>query len=294
MSHRLLAQGEGRRLRQLGSPLPSSYLDLSPDGKQLALDAQYPSGGDIWLVDIATGRRKRVTLDEASEWTPVWSPDGRRLAYMSYGTEGSPLLQVRQADGEGQPVTLYTSESDTDLWVFSWSPDEDWIAVVESDAAQLDIYALSVEDAGKRVPVAVTSAVETFPQFSPDGRWVAYQSEEGGRSEVFVVSFPDLDTRRQVSTEGGAAPRWSGTGDELLFWRGTTLMASKVPPGDSFTIETPEALFDASDMVETIGYDIAPGGQQLLLSLNNPDARATEIQVVQNWLEELKRLVPVD
>jgi hypothetical protein len=42
-------------------------------------------------------------------------------------------------------------------------------------------------------------------------------------------------------------------------------------------------------------YDLAPDGRFLIVRSDQPDAggaKAPEIVVVQNWLEELKRLVP--
>ena len=195
---------DGQRVQQLGSPRNASYLDISPDGGRLAVDVQQPTNGDIWLVDTETGAERRLTFDEASDWTPVWSPDGRRLAYMSYGPAGYTLIKVRDVDAGGEPSTLYTSEIDsTDLWVHSWSPDGDWLAIVESDEGQTNVYAVSVQGDGDRIPVAVTPAVESFPQFLPDGRWLAYDSNETGRSEVFVVSFPTVDIKEQVSTGEG-------------------------------------------------------------------------------------------
>ena len=83
-----------------------------------------------------------------------------------------------------------------------------------------------------------------------------------------------------------------GGGDELFFSRDTTLMVSEVSTGESFSMETPQPLFEAPDITGDVAYDVAPDGQLFLLALKNPDSPAREIHVVQNWHEELKRLVP--
>jgi Tol biopolymer transport system component len=49
---------------------------------------------------------------------------------------------------------------------------------------------------------------------SPDGRWVAYQTNESGRFQVVVQPCPDAGGKWQVSTAGGAAPRWRADGKE--------------------------------------------------------------------------------
>ena len=68
----------------------------------------------------------------------------------------------------------------------------------------------------------------------------------------------------------------------------------------SFTSEltfdpgTPEVLFDLSDYLYDIyrNYDVAPDGRFLMVK----PVRAIEqkIVVVENWLEEVKRLIPTD
>ena len=38
---------------------------------------------DIWLMEVATGRTSRFTLDGGVDDAPVWSSDGRRIAFKS-------------------------------------------------------------------------------------------------------------------------------------------------------------------------------------------------------------------
>ena len=74
-------------------------------------------------------------------------------------------------------------------------------------------------------------------------------------------------------------------------------MAVVIESEPSFSAETPRPLFD--DLYATqIGrsYDISPDGLRFLMVKNvgaqqNQSAR-TEIIVVENWFEELKRLAP--
>ena len=83
-----------------------------------------------------------------------------------------------------------------------------------------------------------------------------------------------------------------GAGDELFFWRDTTLMVSTASTGESFSSGVPEPLFDAPDITEDFAYDVARDGERFLLALSNPDSAAKEIHVVQNWFEELEALAP--
>ncbi len=79
------------------------------------------------------------------------------------------------------------------------------------------------------------------------------------------------------------------------------LVAVPVQTEPSFTPATPEVLFEDDYLLGTGGgrtYDVAQDGQRFLIIKEGGGAEDTsappQIIVVQNWHEELKRLVPVD
>ena len=60
---------------------------------------------------------------------------------------------------------------------------------------------------------------------------------------------------------------------------------------------TPETLFENADLGSAWGrnYDVAPDGRRFLLTVNNgaaDESPPAQMIFVQNWFEELKRLVP--
>jgi Tol biopolymer transport system component len=74
----------GGRSGQVGTPGTFAGVDLSPDGKQLAVHRHEGAGGDDWLFDLAGGRMQRLTFDATQDNSmPVWSPDGSRIAFGS-------------------------------------------------------------------------------------------------------------------------------------------------------------------------------------------------------------------
>ena len=275
---------EGTRLSQVGPPINTlNQFRLSPDGMRLALTIRQPNNDDIWLADAATGERERFTFEAAEDETPIWSADGRRIAYSSAGTGQTRRIYVKDVDTGSDPTLVYTGKRH--LHLTSWSSDGRWLAFYEFHPEGLrDIWVLDMDSTEHLISVAATTASEMGAVFSPDGRWLAYQSNESGRFEVHVVSFPEVGGKRQVSTDGGGLPIWAAAGNELFYRSRGRLMAARVSTEGTFSREVPRLLFEPIG-----GYDVAADGQRFLITVPNPDAPAREIEVVVNWVEELRR-----
>ncbi len=119
-----------------------------------------------------------------------------------------------------------------------WSPDGHWLVLRTDNGAAGAGDLVGVRSSGDTtpVPLVASSFTELEPSISPDSRWLAYTSNESGANEVYVRPFPGAaGARWQVSTGGGAQPRWSPDGRELFFLDGTAhLMAAQVRPGATF------------------------------------------------------------
>ena len=79
----------------------------------------------------------------------------------------------------------------------------------------------------------------------------------------------------------------------------TTLMSVKVGTAPAFLAGTPETVFESVDLRSAWGrcYDVAPDGQRFLITLNKEqptNLAPTQMIFVQNWFDELKRLVPTN
>jgi hypothetical protein len=163
-----------------------------------------------------------------------------------------------------------------------------------------DIFAVRTDGDTTRQALVVGPATERSPTVSPDGRWLAYASDENaGRWEIFVRPFPDTRTmKRQVSVDGGQAPRWSADGRELFFVDAKSdLIALPVSPGPVFKVDNPRRLFSMEPyvMAGLPYYDVSHDGKRFIVSrpAGSASQRPDELIVVQNFFEELKAKAPV-
>src|SRR5262249_18068035 len=95
-----------------------------------------------------------------------------------------------------------------------WSPDGQMIMFRKSDQRGLWLISSS---GGVPVPFSQTPYSNADARFSPDRRWVAYTSDETSRQQIYVRSFPSSPGKYQISTGGGASPRWGRDGREIFY-----------------------------------------------------------------------------
>jgi eukaryotic-like serine/threonine-protein kinase len=284
---------------------PRSYLKprLSPDGRHVAVSTQQESR-EVWSYDVVRGALSPVTTDGQSGYG-MFAPDGKRVVYRSGAAGGEDNLYWKAADGSGAAERLTTSARSQTPG--SWSPDGTTLAFVEEGDSkgffQFDIWALSIGNRKTRA-VVQTAANEMSPEFSPDGRWLAYVSNQSGRNDVYVQPYPGPGERHLISNNGGEQPAWSGTGRELFYvQRGAPgsrllkLISVAIGTAPAFRAGTPETVFESADLASPWGrsYDVAPDGRRFLMALEKEPPKnlaQTQMIFVQNWSEELKRLVP--
>ena len=147
-------------------------------------------------------------------------------------------------------------------------------------------------------PFLQTLSHEYQPAFSPNGRWLAYGSDESGRQEVYVRPFAGPGGKTQISTEGGVEPVWARNGRELFYRNGDKMMVAAVETEPVFAAAKPKLLFEGhyeADIMFNLerGYDVSPDGQRfLMMKGTEQESDATQLNVVLNWADELRRLVP--
>ena len=128
---------------------------------------------------------------------------------------------------------------------------------------------------------------------SPDGRYLTFSTDESGRFEVWVHEIRGT-FRQQISTEGGVETVWCGQCGEVFYRNGNRIFASRVTRGPHIQFEPPRQVFIAEEFVDTPGksFDVSSDGERLYYVRRMTPPHRTTIHVVQNWHEELRRLVP--
>jgi serine/threonine-protein kinase len=277
---------------------------LSPDGTPVAVSIE-DQQDDIWVWDFARETLTRVTFNPGADAYPAWTPDGRRLLFAATLDRQAGVFW-QAADGTGSPERL-TERSN--VFPYSVSPDGSRV-VLRDGNPPYNLAVLSLGAERKTEPLIHTEFHELNAEISPDGRWLAYESDESGQREVYVRPFPNVDGGRwQVSSGGGTRPLWAKNGQELFYLAivgaDPTLMNVRVARGATWTAGSPTKLLTGPFLYSETGrgegrtYDVSVDGRRFLMvkdSSNDSfaDSRSGRFVIVENWTEELKRLVPVN
>src|SRR5262245_29016915 len=174
------------------------------DGNRLAVIA----GGDLWLLNLSNGDRKRITQTAAVESFPNWSPDEKRITV----TRGNDTFAIDPGTGSEE---LFRPNA---TWL-SWSPTSR-TAFVRDRA--LWIANPNETDGKKLVDADMTPDIEIrSPRFSPDSLQIAFiKSQLGIRGEVWVVDTSSGMSRPVVMdrmTENPLDVGWINNGQDLAY-----------------------------------------------------------------------------
>ena len=193
-----------RGLRILAEGAIEGTIAWSPDGREIAFVRLHRGANgslvnDLYTVDIATGRTRRLTTDRRA-LSPSFSPDGRRIAFVSAAnpdgssSETANLVVLDLETGVETPLTRFTGV--VQITSARWSPDGSQIAIAlfdtRRDLALVDAATGQVTRLGTDAanPDAALRD-DRGPIWSPDGRRLTFTSLRDGAPNVFVMGTGD-------------------------------------------------------------------------------------------------------
>ncbi|MGD2167127.1 MAG: protein kinase [Gammaproteobacteria bacterium] len=308
----------GRRLVWVDSaggetpvPMPARAYQqvlLAPDEARAAFVIE----GDraVWIGDLERGTLQRLPADLGLDNPSLlfFSDDGRRIA-SSARREAGPAVIWQSVDGAGEPESLVTL--DASIASIPWgdlAPDGRQIVLTTGGAGNLDIRTGELGDGASFRAVLATPAVEFGSVLSPDGSWLAYSSNDTGTIDVYMQRFPDGGGRIPVSVGGGIVPRWSADGSSLTYLSFTALVPQtmvRVPVTGLNRNDAPPVLGSPMELFRWRYYfvpqamktfDMTANGERFLMitGASQNEGNANRLILVQNWFEELNRLLPTN
>jgi len=272
---------------------------ISPDGERL-LVVEFEPKPYLWVYELVRGAKRRITDDRGDTYWGIWSPDGKQIVFNSSLGGETMDLYSKPADGSAPEKRLTERTNRLHLVPMSWADDGKTLIVTQAvdPNTGFDIEMLPYEAAGTPQPLINTRFNEFHPTISPSGRWLAYSSDESGRAEIYIKPYPGPGGAIPVTTDGGREPVWDPSEKELYYRddNGDKVFKVSILTEPTVQVGSPELLFEGGFLASSSFwgrvYDISPQGDFFILIEEGETQPATQINVVLNWFEELKRLVP--
>ncbi|MCZ6877808.1 MAG: protein kinase [Acidobacteria bacterium] len=228
-------------------------LDVSPDGKRLALSSDRAGNQDLWILPSEGGQMTQLTTEITPDWDPQWSGDGTEIAFYSYRTGNRDIWVIPSGGGPARQLTSHPALEVS----ATWSPDGREIAFTSRRSGNRDVWIMGAEG-GEPRQVTVHPADESVVDWSPDAKWLVFISG----SHLFRI--PAAGGEREQLGEGligsfGAHLSPDGT---VLYYLGRddNVWALSLKDGS----ESPAT--DLAGRRGTLGWGVATDGQFLYFS----------------------------
>jgi Tol biopolymer transport system component len=215
---------DGRHERSLvrcqGSCTLVSSAAWSPDGTQVAFSATCSGGcgsaGDpyhgIRVVDLATGKDRKLVSGELFSPSLDWSPDGSQISYVAEGR-----IHIMDADGSNRTVLPGTSDP---VVTASWSPDGAHFAHASGGALSV----IGVDGSEPSVIVPSTHPALFSLTWSPDGTHIAYRTgcdvwvtTADGQHQTRIADLRSIVPGARCGSDLGSSEElaWSPDGQQI-------------------------------------------------------------------------------
>ena len=173
----------GEKKQVTSSAWRDRYQVYSPDGTYLAHVSDESGDQEIWLYEVATGERRRLSRHESEKGRPIWSEDSQQLAYAA----ANRLYLVDAASGRTRELAHNANRGYS---LAAFSPDGQWLVYTRSDEDQdSEVYLFNISER-KEYNVTQNPFTDRGGLLTPDGKTLVFtSSREGGITQLFKVAL---------------------------------------------------------------------------------------------------------
>jgi TolB protein len=185
----------------------------SPDGSRLAYVSFESGTSAIFVHDIRTGMREKISAFTGVNSAPAWSPDGKSIA-MTLSKEGNPDIYVYTLQNKALKRLTRHWAIDTEP---AWMPDSKSLVFTSSRSGKPQLYELSLDRSARPQRLTFEGNYNANASVSPDGKVIAFVH---GANNSYKIAVLYKDTgMKQVLTDGplDESPDFAPNGAMILY-----------------------------------------------------------------------------
>jgi len=223
--------GEARLL--VSNPATESRPIFSPDGKSIAFNSARSGNGDIYILNMESGKLTRLTYDDGNDELTAWSKDGRWLYFSSTSRDIAGMRDVFRIKASGGTPMLVSDERYVTEFHAAPSPDGESVAFVargfgvsqwwrngRSHLDESELWLMKEGTTPSYSKLADKGARQLWPMWSVDGKNLYYVSDRTGTENIWML--PLDGTAKQLTTFNSGriiAPSIAANGQTIVFER---------------------------------------------------------------------------
>ena len=196
----------------LESPEPLLSPSWSPDGKKIAYVSFEGKNSAIYVQDILTGKRERVSAFVGINSAPAWSPDGSRLA-MTLSKDGNTEIYIMNLSTKSlQRITRHIG-IDTEP---TWSPNGQKLAFTSNRSGGPQIYEIDVRG-GQPKRLSFEGNYNTRPDYSPDGKFITLVHAVNSSFRIGLLDLGNGSINTLTDARLDESPSFAPNGGMIIY-----------------------------------------------------------------------------
>ena len=220
------ADGANPRL-MLRSTEPILSPSWSPDGQRIAYVTYETTAQTkrmaVYIQEVRTGRRSRVSARAGLNAAPAWSPEGTQLA-LTLSKEGNPEIYIVNLYNLALTRLTHHPAIDTEP---EWSPDGKYLVFTSDRSGQPQIYRISV-NGGKAHRLTFQGSYNARPRFSPDGSQLALLHGSNDSYQIAILNLSSGRLKILTETSLDESPSFAPNGSMIIYATGSELAAVSI------------------------------------------------------------------
>ncbi|MAC91556.1 MAG: Tol-Pal system beta propeller repeat protein TolB [Woeseiaceae bacterium] len=185
----------------------------SPDSRMLSYVSFEGNMSTIYVQNLRTGNRRKISELPGINGSPAFSPDGRKLVLTLGGSDGNLDIHVLDIATRNLRRLTYNRSIDTEA---TWAPNGEEIYFTSDRGGSPQIYKMKI-NSDRASRVTFEGSYNARPRLSPDGNKLAMVHQYRGDYRIAIYDMEEKDLLILSSGSQDESPSFAPNSDTLIY-----------------------------------------------------------------------------